>query len=201
MKSTTAPNRQDGRASSSNKYRINQEIRVPEVRLFDAEGNLIGIRSRSEALHLAELNNLDLVETVPNGKPPVCKIIDYGKFIYEAQKKDKQMKKSQTQQLLKEIRFKWRTDTHDYNFKLKHARNFIDEGNKVKATIVFRGREITHSNIGEELIRKFVADTADIAKIDGKIKLEGKSMYVIITPTKPNKKSEQDAEETSGQEN
>ena len=170
------------------KHRINNEIRVPEVRLLDSNGALIGIRSRNDALRMAELRNLDLVEISPTAKPPVCKITDYGKFLYEVQKKEKNQKKSQTQQLLKEIRFKWRTDTHDFNFKLKHARNFIEDGNKVKASVIFRGRELTHNEIGKELLEKFIAEMSDIAKVDQNFRLDGRNMSVILSPQKVTKK-------------
>jgi len=174
------------------KHRINQEIRVPEVRLIGPDGTPLGIKSRNDALRMAELKNLDLVEISPNAKPPVCKITDYGKFLYEIQKKEKEQKKTQTQQVLKEIRFKWRTDTHDFNFKLKHARSFIEEGNKVKASVVFRGREVTHSDIGKELLEKFVAEMKDIAKVDQKIRLDTRNMSVTLAPIKSNKKTSSD---------
>ena len=174
------------------KHRINQEIRVPEVRLIGLDGTPLGIKSRNDALRMAELKNLDLVEISPNAKPPVCKITDYGKFLYEIQKKEKEQKKTQTQQVLKEIRFKWRTDTHDFNFKLKHARSFIEEGNKVKASVVFRGREVTHSDIGKELLEKFVAEMKDIAKVDQKIRLDTRNMSVTLAPIKSNKKTSSD---------
>jgi len=181
LKSNTAKN-------ETKKHRVNQEIRVPEVRLIGADGTLLGVKSRNDALRMAELKNLDLVEISPNAKPPVCKITDYGKFLYEIQKKEKEQKKSQVQQGLKEIRFKWRTDTHDFNFKLKHARSFIEEGNKVKATVVFRGREITHPEIGRELLEKFVVDLKDIAKVDQSIRLDTRNMAVVLSPIKSNKK-------------
>lgn len=186
MKSTFNNPKNDKNAFK--KHRINNEIRVPEVRLLDSNGTLIGIRTRNDALRIAELRNLDLVEISPNAKPPVCKIIDYGKFLYEIQKKEKTQKKSQTQQLLKEIRFKWRTDTHDFNFKLKHARNFIEDGNKVKASVMFRGRELAHNEIGKELLEKFIAEMSDIAKVDQNFRLDGRNMSVILSPIKITKK-------------
>jgi translation initiation factor IF-3 len=183
LKSTYNTKRND-----TKKYRVNQEIRIPEVRLIGTDGALLGIKSRNDALRMAELKNLDLVEISPNAKPPVCKIIDYGKFLYEIQKKEKEQKKTQTQQLLKEIRFKWRTDTHDFNFKLKHARTFIEDGNKVKASVIFRGREITHNQIGKELLEKFIVEMSDIAKVDQNFRLDGRNMSVILSPIKTNKK-------------
>lgn len=173
--------------NSAKKHRINQEIRIPEVRLIGTNGEILGVKSRNDALRIAELKNLDLVEVAPNAKPPVCRLMDYGKFLYEIQKKEKTQKKTQTQQLLKEIRFKWRTDTHDFNFKLKHARSFIEEGNKVKATVIFRGREITHNEIGQELLEKFIAEMSDIAKVDQNFRLDGKNMSVVLSPLKTKK--------------
>ena len=169
---------------NESKRRINQEIKVPEVRLIDADNTQLGIRTRTEALRMAELKNLDLVEIAPNAKPPVCKLIDYGKFLYELQKKEKNQKKNQTQQSLKEIRFKWRTADHDFNFKIKHARAFIEEGSKVKAMVVFRGRELAHTNIGKDLLMKFIEVMSDVAKIDQPLNDEGRSISVILSPLK-----------------
>ncbi len=184
MKSRTPfPKKHD----KSSKHRVNQDIRVAEVRLIDADNSLIGIVSRNEALRIAEDRQLDLVEVVPTANPPVCKIIDYGKFLYELQKKEKNQKKNQTQQTLKEIRFKWRTATHDFNFKVKHARTFIEEGNKVKATVIFRGRELAHPDIGRDLLLKFIEATSDVAKIDQPLNSEGRNMAVIISPLKGSK--------------
>lgn len=148
---------------------------------------MIGVKPIREANFLAEEQELDLVEIAPKAKPPVCKIIDYGKFAYEIQKKEKLQKKNQQQQQMKEIRFKWRTDTHDFNFKTRHARDFIESGNKVKATVMFRGREITHQDIGRELLERFIEELSDIAKVDSKLKLEGKNLSVIMAPEKTKK--------------
>jgi len=181
-------NNRRGYKPPQNKHRINHEIKAKEVRLFTSDGTLVGIKPIYDAMRMAELKNLDLVEVVPDSKPPVCKIIDYGKFLYEIQKKEKTQKKTQTQQLLKEIRFKWRTDTHDFNFKVKHARGFIEEGNKVKAGVQFRGRELTHIEIGKELLEKFIEAMKDIAKVDQYYRMDGKNMSVIISPIKGLKK-------------
>lgn len=170
-----------------NKYRVNQDIKAPEIRLIDVNNTQLGIRTRTEALRMAELKNLDLVEIAPNAKPPVCKIIDYGKFLYELQKKEKTQKKNQIIQTLKEIRFKWRTADHDFNFKVKHARNFINEGSKVKAIVIFRGRELAHTQIGKDLLLKFIEAMSDIAKIDQPLNEEGRSVSVILSPIKISK--------------
>lgn len=169
------------------KHRINDEIKVKEVRLIDAKGEMLGVTAIAEALRMAEEAEMDLVEIAPQAEPPVCRIIDYGKFAYEIAKKEKLAKKNQVQQQMKEIRFKWRTDTHDFNFKTRHAREFLEEGNKVKGSVFFRGREITHSEIGRVLLEKFVAELADIAKVDSPPKFEGKNYSVILSPTKSKK--------------
>lgn len=170
------------------KHKINYEIKVPEVRVIDPAGEMLGVISTREAILKAEGYEMDLVEIAPQAVPPVCKIIDYGKFAYEIAKKEKLQKKNTSQQQMKEVRFKWRTDTHDFNFKVRHARDFLGEGNKVKASVMFRGREITHKEIGEELLKKFVEELADTSKVDSQIRFEGKNLSVILAPDKIKKK-------------
>lgn len=170
------------------KHKINYEIKVPEVRVIDPAGEMLGVISTREAILKAEGYEMDLVEIAPQAVPPVCKIIDYGKFAYEIAKKEKLQKKNTSQQQMKEVRFKWRTDTHDFNFKVRHAREFLGEGNKVKASVMFRGREITHKEIGEELLKKFVEELADTSKVDSQIRFEGKNLSVILAPDKIKKK-------------
>jgi len=183
--STQSKNTRDNQRT----HKINFEIKSPQLRVIDELGNMLGIMSRNEAMKLAEQRELDLVEIAPQANPPVCKIIDYGKFSYELSKKEKLQKKNQQQQQMKEIRFKWRTDTHDFNFKTRHAKEFLLDGNKVKASVMFRGREITHTDVGKELLEKFVEELKDVAKIDSPIKMEGKNMSVILAPDKQKKKS------------
>ena len=175
------------RKEPERKHRINSEIRAKEVRLIDSEGEMVGVVSLKEAVTKAHDSGLDLVEIAPKAKPPVCKIINYGKFAYELQKKEKLQKKNQQQQQMKEIRFKWRTATHDFNFKTRHAREFIKSGHKVKASVMFRGREITHREIGKELLERFIEAMSDISKVDSKLKMEGKNMSVIMSPDKTKK--------------
>lgn len=151
---------------------------------------MLGVLTRAEAMKMAEEKEMDLVEIAPQAVPPVCKIIDYGKFLYELQKKEKLQKKNQQQQQMKEVRFKWRTATHDFNFKVKHARAFIEDGNKVKASVMFRGREITHQEIGKELLEKFIEAMLDVAKVDQALKFEGKNLSVIMAPDKVKAKPE-----------
>lgn len=166
------------------KHRLNHQIRVSEIRLIDHDGKMVGVVTVKEALRMAELRELDLVEISPNANPPVCKILDYSKFLYEQQKREKVQKRQQINQQMKELRFTWRTATHDFNFKTKHAREFLEDGNKVKATVMFRGREITHQEVGEDLLKRFVESLADIAKIDSPIRLEGKKLSVVLSPDK-----------------
>jgi translation initiation factor IF-3 len=177
-----------GKPEKKNRNRLNREIRVPEIRVIDPEGKMLGVMKTSEALAKAEALELDLVEIAPQAAPPVCKIIDYGKFTYEQQKREKQQKKQQHQQQMKEIRFKWRTDTHDFNFKTRHAINFIENGNKVKGTVMFRGREIVHKEIGIQLLERFVEALSDVAKIDSPIKSEGRFINVVLAPDNTKKK-------------
>lgn len=177
-----APFRGKPRPQNQNKHRINRDIRAREVRVIDPEGKMIGVMQPKFALRKAEEMNLDLVEIAPNAKPPVCKIIDYGKFTYELQKKEKHQRKQQQQQQMKEIRFKWRIGDHDFNFKTRHAREFLEQGNKVKATVMFRGREIVHKEIGLDVLRRFIEELKDFAKIDQPVKSEGRFLSVILSP-------------------
>lgn len=181
---------------NNRKHKINAEIKGLEFRVVDQDGNMLGVLSRAEALRIADEQQVDLVEIAPQAKPPVVKVIDYGKFIYEIQKKEKQQKKNQHQQQMKEIRFKWRTDTHDFNFKTKHAREFLLDGNKVKGLVMFRGREITHKEIGINLLEKFVEELKDISKIDSAIKFEGRNLTVILAPEKINKDAKKSDKDT-----
>jgi translation initiation factor IF-3 len=151
----------------------------------------LGIYTVRDALKLSAERGLDLVEIAPQAKPPVCKIIDFGKFKYEQQKRDKLQRKNQQVSLLKEIRLHPNTDIHDFDFKVKHAINFLEEGNKVKAVVLFKGREMAYTELGEVLLKKFIEQTQDVAKVESPLKLEGRNMNVILAPakTKTKKKS------------
>jgi translation initiation factor IF-3 len=140
--------------------------------------------SAAEALKLAESLDLDLVEVAPNADPPVCRIMDYGKFQFEKKKKEKEARKKQHVVTMKELRFRPHTDDHDYDFKIKHARKFLEDGSKVKATVQFRGRDIIYSQNGEDLLKRFAEDLEDVGKIEQKASLEGKRMSLILAPTK-----------------
>lgn len=183
------------------KQKINEEITAPELRVVDAKGGQLGIISRREALRLAQEQNLDLVEIAPQANPPVAKIIDYGKFTYEQQKRDKAQKKAQVHSALKELRFKAGTDTHDFDFKTRHARGFLEEGHKVKATVMFRGREIMHQDIGRALLQRFIDALVDIAKVDQPMRQEGRFLSLTLAPdpVKVKKKAKEDTKAASAE--
>jgi translation initiation factor IF-3 len=163
---------------------INQAIRAREVRVVGASSEQLGILSLSEALTLAESQQLDLVEVSPTAVPPVCRIMDYGKYKYQQSKKLQEAKKKQIQIQLKEIKLRPKTDEHDLQFKIKHARRFIEEGNKAKVTVVFRGREITHMELGQQALDRFASELQDISIIEVRPKMEGRGMFVILAPKK-----------------
>ena len=142
----------------------------------------MGVYTVRDALKLSEERGLDLVEIAPQAVPPVCKIIDFGKYKYEQQKREKIQKKNQTVSVLKEIRLHPNTDVHDFEFKAKHAINFLEEGNKVKVSVLFKGREMAYTDQGEELLKRFVEKMEDISKVESPIKLEGRNMTVILVP-------------------
>lgn len=162
--------------------RMNEQIRAPEVRVINDEGEMVGVMTPKAAIEIARGKNMDLIEIVPNAKPPVCKIIEFGKWKYEQQKKEKQAKKSSHQQLVKEVRFHPRTDTHDFEFKVRHARNFIEEGHKVKAYVQFKGREVNYKQFGEELLANFKARMEDVAKVDQDVSMMGRMMSMVLSP-------------------
>ncbi len=164
-------------------YRINERIRVREVRLV-GENVEQGVYSIQQALELADQKQLDLVEISPNADPPVCRITDYQKFLYQQKKKQKEQKAKSTKIILKEIRFGPQTDDHDYNFKLKHAKSFLEEGSKVKAYVFFKGRSILFKEQGEVLLLRFANDLEDYGKVENMPVLEGKRMIIMLAPKK-----------------
>jgi len=170
------------------KHKINDEIQGNELRVIDSDGGQLGVLPRKKALDLARERGLDLVLIAPQAKPPVCKIIDYGKFAYEQQKREKAQKKAQQQQELKEIRLRAGTDTHDLDFKMRHSHEFLEKGHKVKATVMFRGREIVHKDLGYDLLQKFIDGLADVSKVDQEIKSEGRFLTVTLAPDATKKK-------------
>jgi len=162
---------------------VNDRIRATEVRVVDPKGNH-GIYPTEVAMQMADDQDLDLVEISPHADPPVCKIMDYGKYKYEQQKKEKEARKKQHTVELKEIRFRPHTDTHDFNFKTKHAKGFLEAGHKVKAYVQFRGRDIIYKDHGMEVLARFIQELGDLAKIDQAPKMEGRRMTTILSPIK-----------------
>ena len=163
-------------------HQLNEEIRDKEVRLIGADGVMIGIVSSAEALRMAEEQGLDLAKISPNAVPPVCKILDYGKFRFDQLKKEKEAKKNQRVVEIKEIRMSPGIDTNDLNTKMRNAVKFLKEGNRVKVTVRFRGREMAHTEIGEELLINFSEGCAEVANMDKKPKLEGRHMSIFLSP-------------------
>ena len=174
-----------------NQYRVNEQIRVREVRIV-SDGNSTVMPTR-HALDMAREQGVDLVEISPNAQPPVCRLIDYSKFLYQQKKHAKEMKAKQVKVEVKEIRFGPQTDEHDYNFKLKHAQEFLSEGNKVRAYVFFRGRSILFKEQGEVLLLRFANDLEEYAKVEQLPKLDGKKMFLYLAPQKAGavKKSQQ----------
>lgn len=164
-------------------HKINNRINAPEIRLV-MEGEEPKVMRTSDAIALAEEQELDLVEISPNAVPPVCKIMDYKKFLYNQKRKQKELKAKQSKIVLKEIRFGPNTDDHDFNFKLAHARKFLEEGSKLKAYVFFRGRTIVFKDRGEILLLKFAQELADLGTIEQMPKLEGKRMIIMVNPKK-----------------
>jgi translation initiation factor IF-3 len=164
-------------------YRINEKIRAAEVRLVGENINQ-GVYKLSEALRIAESQDLDLIEISPSAVPPVCRITDYQKFIYQQKKRQKEQKAKSMKIIVKEIRFGPQTDDHDYNFKLKHAKSFLEEGSKVKAYVFFKGRSILFKEQGEVLLLRFANDLEDYAKVEQLPTMEGKKMNIMLAPKK-----------------
>jgi translation initiation factor IF-3 len=174
-----------------NQYRVNEQIRVREVRIVGDGGSTV--MPTRQALDMAHQLGVDLVEISPNAQPPVCRLIDYSKFLYQQKKHQKEMKAKQVKVEVKEIRFGPQTDDHDYNFKLKHAKEFLEEGNKVRAYVFFRGRSILFKEQGEVLLLRFANDLEEYAKVEQLPRLEGKKMFLFLAPKKAGvaKKSQQ----------
>lgn len=166
---------------------INEQIRDREVRVIDDEGNQLGIMSARDAQKIAREKNLDLVKISPTAKPPVCKIIDYGKFRYEQAKKDKENKKKQTVVSIKEVRMSPNIEQHDIDTKMKNGRKFLEKGDKLKISVRFRGREMAHTSIGRDMLLRFAEELSDIADIEKRPKMEGRSMTMFLAPKKESK--------------
>ncbi len=163
-------------------YRVNKDVIAPEVRLIDETGKVAGVMTSRQALEIAEDRGLDLIEIAPNAKPPTCKIMDFGKWKYENQKKDKESKKRQTIVVIKEVQFRPRTEDHDLNVKLRNARRFLLDGNKVKANLRFSGREMAHQEQGLKLLKRVIGLLDDVAVVETSPKREGRQMFVLFAP-------------------
>ncbi len=162
--------------------RINDRIRVAQVRVIDDAGEQLGIMETRDAIRAAREQGLDLVEVAPNADPPVCRIIDYGKYQYEAKKKAHEAKKKQVIITVKEVKFRPGTDDHDYDFKANNAKRWLQDGDKVKATIFFRGREMAHRELGAELLQRLEKDLAEVGEVETRPRMEGNQMFFIFTP-------------------
>jgi translation initiation factor IF-3 len=164
--------------------RTNDRIRAREIRVIDDEGNQIGILPPFEALKMAREKNLDLVEISPTANPPVCRIMDYGKFLYQQEKKEREAKKHQKQIVVKEVKFRINVDDHDYETKKNHVLRFLDEGDKVKATIFFRGREMTRTNLGRQILERLIKDVESKSIVEFRPRQEGNTLHAILAPKK-----------------
>ena len=174
---------------SKQELQINEQIRDKELRVIDSDGNQLGIMSLRQALEIAEQKNLDLVKIAPQANPPVCKIIDYGKFRFEQTKKEKEARKNQRIIEIKEIRMSPGIGENDFNTKLKNGQKFLLDGDRLKVTVRFRGREMAHTNIGEQLLTNFAAQCAEIATMDKNPKMEGRNMFMFLSPKAPDKQA------------
>lgn len=172
---------------SKNNLRVNKEIHIREVRVTSAEGEQLGIMLTRDALQMAAEQHLDLVEVAPKARPPVCRIMDFGKYRYEQQKREKEARKKQKVITIKEVKLHPSIEQHDFEVKLKNALRFIEEGNKVKVTIMFRGREMSHQDLGRNLLDKVAEELRDRVSIERDAKVEGRNMIMILAPKAQNK--------------
>ena len=163
-------------------HRTNERIRVPAVRVVSEDGDALGVMDTRDAIQKARESGLDLVEIAPNAQPPVCRIIDYGKFLYEQKKKQHEAKKKQVTVQVKEIKFRPATDDHDYDYRKERARGWITDGDKVRATIAFRGREMTHRELGARILAKLEQDLLDVGEVEARPRMEGNQMFIIFGP-------------------
>jgi len=164
--------------------RVNERIRAPEIRLIGPEGENIGVVTPERAMQIAEEAGLDLVEISPNAAPPVCKVMDFGKFKYESQKREAEARKKQKIIEIKEVKFRPNTDTHDYQVKLKNVVRFLENGDKVKVTLRFRGREMAHQDLGRILLERVAEDVKELGKIENMPRMEGRQMVMMIGPAR-----------------
>jgi translation initiation factor IF-3 len=188
---------------AAHEVRINDRIRAREVFLVGADGEQLGVRPLPEALAQAREQELDLVEVAPNANPPVCRIMDYGRYVYEQEQRRRQSKRKATNVVIKEMKFRPKIDEHDYTTKMKHVVRFLGEGNKVKLTIMFRGREMAHPELGLKILQRVADDVADVAEVESNPRQDGRNMTMVLHPTrkdgkKPSSKQEPEAPAESG---
>lgn len=179
--------RRDLSKFNTDEHRINERIRIPQVRLIDQDGNQVGVVDTTQALQMARDVGLDLVEISPNAAPPVCKILDYGKFKYEKKKKDHEAKKKQVVVKVKEVQLRPNTDEHDIAYKFKNVRTFLEEGDKAKITMMFRGREVAYVENGRKLLARLIQELGDLAVVEATPKLEGKKLIMVLGPNPKHK--------------
>ena len=172
----------DKRKPEEDSVNVNERIRAPEVRLIDPEGQQLGVLSREEALRIATEHELDLVEVAPNSSPPVCRIMDYGKFRYQQAKKVKDAKKKQTVIQVKEVKFRPKTEDHDLEYKIAHIKRFLGEGNRVKVTIQFRGREVANPGMADRVVNRIIEETQVLGILDQYPKMEGRRLIFVLRP-------------------
>ncbi|MDJ0508436.1 MAG: translation initiation factor IF-3 [Crocosphaera sp.] len=177
----------DKRRTHRDLPKINERIRFPEIRVIDSDGAQLGIITPEEALNVAQERELDLVLVSETAKPPVCRIMDYGKYKFEQEKKAREAKKKQHTADVKEVKMRYKIDEHDYQVRVNQAKRFLKSGDKVKATITFRGREIQHANLAQELLSRMAADLKDLAEIQQAPKREGRNMMMLMSPKKESK--------------
>jgi translation initiation factor IF-3 len=187
---------QPGGRSIAQELRVNDRIRAREVRLVAPDGGQIGVKSIEEARWLANQLGLDLVEVAPDARPPVCRLMDYGKYKYDQSVREREARKKATRTVVKEVKFRPKTDDHDYAWKLRRVVEFLEEGDKVKATVMFRGREITHPEIGERILQRLAAEVEELAAVEMVPRLEGRNMSMQLAPLKRRPKPEARKAET-----
>jgi len=171
-------------AIKDQRVRINDQIRISPVRFIDADGEQVGIVSLDEARERATEASLDLVEVAPDARPPVCRLMDYGKFRYEEQRREREARKKQHTMHVKEVKYRPGIEDHDYEFKTRHVRRFLEEGDKVKVTMMFRGRQLSHPEIGLAVLERVFSDVEDVSKIESQPTREGRTMIMILAPLK-----------------
>ncbi|NMC52257.1 MAG: translation initiation factor IF-3 [Chloroflexi bacterium] len=185
---------------SASEYRVNETIRVPKVRLIGADGDNLGVVDTREALKIAREAELDLVEVAPNSDPPVCRVMDFGKFLYERTKREREARKQQVKVEIKEIRLRPKTNEHHRSFKTRDARRWLEDGMKVKVTVRFRGREITYPELALEDLQEIADELADIAVVEQRPNMEGRVMTMLLSPNKEGKKKGASTKEETKEE-